>query len=79
VIDFAEMEKIVEWMRQQGVVRLKHRELEFELGDVPPAPLPPPVPLTDEQLIARAQKQKEQQDALLFASSEGFPDITEDE
>jgi hypothetical protein len=75
---YARLDALVEWMRKRGVVTVETEEVRMSLGPEPAtAPSPPPT-LTDAEIAARVKRAKEHQDALLFASSEGFPEF-EDE
>jgi hypothetical protein len=69
----------VDWMRRRGVVEFSHDGLSLKLGPEPVVKQPPAAPLTEDQMVALLKRKKEQQDALLFASSEGFPEHLDDE
>ena len=78
--ELADIEKYVVWMRKNGVRRMASRSgLELELGVQPPEPPPPPAVLSEAEAAEAFKKMKEQQDRLLFASSEGLPDDFSDE
>ncbi len=66
-----ELEKLVEKMRALGVSRLETQELRLELGAKPAPPMARPSLEETEKTSAR---DKAWEEAMLFGSSEGFPE-----
>lgn len=65
-----ELRELVNVMREMGVTRYERGDVRLELGASPRAESPP---ITDAQRRAMKREADAQHEALLFASSEGFP------
>lgn len=76
---YERLDALVAWMRTRGVATVETTDVKIVLGHEPPKPAPPPEPLTEAEIMKRARRIKEQQEALLFASAEGFPESLDDE
>lgn len=76
---YARLDALVKWMRERGVATVETSDVKVVLGQEPAPPPPKPEPLTDAEIMRRMYRAKEQQEALLFASSEGFPESLDDE
>jgi hypothetical protein len=70
-----QLRELVAAMRDMGVTHYAKGDVVIDLGA---APRPESPPITDVQRRMAREKTKAFQDALLFASSEGFP-VDEDE
>lgn len=64
-----ELRELVTVMREMGVTKYEHGDVRLELG---PALVQSP-PITDAQRRLARQDAQRQNEALLYASSEGFP------
>jgi hypothetical protein len=69
-----ELRELVSVMREMGVTKYERGDVRLELGAAPVES----TPITDAQRHEMKRVAREQDEALLFASSEGFP-IDEDE
>jgi hypothetical protein len=76
-LDLEASARVVAWMREHGVIRMRIGYQEYELGPAPSAKTEAPPPPTEAELVQYFRRQKEENEALLFASSEGFPEHIE--
>ena len=72
-LDLAVLDELVEWMRKTGARRVRLDGVELELGVEPAKVWEAPPVMSDEDVVKHFERDKEARDALLFASSEGFP------
>lgn len=70
--DWSIFEEVITWMRAHGVQRMRVAEIDIHLGALPAKPAPPAEPLTEAELSLLWKEQQEDQEELLFASSEGI-------
>lgn len=68
--DADSLRSLVATMREMGVTHYAKGDTVIDLG---PVPMPPAPPITPNQIAKAQQESAAQHEALLFASSEGFP------
>lgn len=77
-----ELDALATWMRAKGVTNLHMADeggtYTLTLGPPPDAPRAPMTVPTDDQVVQIMKQERLRMDELLFASSEGFRDESED-
>lgn len=72
-MNLEERTALVQWMRENGVLKFADNGIVVELGDAPKSAPTPPAPKTPAEIQTAYNAQRDRQNAILFAHSSMKP------